>query len=331
MRVAVDAMGGDHAPREQVAGSLLALSRDPKLEIMLVGRQADLEAELSTQGASMDRLELVFATDVIGMNEKPVEALKSKPDSSIGRAVLLVRGGHAEGLIAAGSTGAAVAAAGFGLKRLEGVRRPGIAVPMPALNKSGVCLLIDAGANPSCRPHHLEQYGVMGANYFREIFECASPRVAVVSIGEEEAKGNELTREATKLLRQGELNFVGNIEGRGLFGGDCEVAVADGFVGNIILKASQGCAEMILGKIHQRIGKEQPELMRELFGMTDYAEFGGAPLLGVDGHVMICHGRSDRRAIANAIRACTRAVQQNVKESIVAGLARTAARGASSA
>jgi glycerol-3-phosphate acyltransferase PlsX len=206
------------------------------------------------------------------------------------------------------------------LKRLPGVRRPGIAVPMPAHNAHGVCLLIDAGANPACRPHHLHQYAIMGANYYREIFEEESPRVSLVSIGEEETKGTNLTKEAAKLLRGSALNFVGNMEGRDLFGGACEVAVADGFVGNIILKSAEGFAEMLLGMIHEVLAGSSPEALRDIARRMDYAEFGGAPLLGVDGIVMICHGRSDRRAIANAIRACTRAVAHNLNENIVRGL-----------
>ena len=322
MRVAVDAMGGDLAPKEQVAGALAAVGLDTDLEILLVGRKKDLEAELAAQGGRPDSITIVHASEIVSMHESPVEAIKRCPDSSILKALELVRDGKADGMIGAGSTGAAVAAALMILKRVPGVRRPGIAVPLPALNESGVCLLIDAGANSACRPHHLEQYGIMGANYFREVYGVASPRVAVVSIGEEDAKGNDLTREAAKLLRKTDVNFVGNTEGIGLFGGDCEVAVAEGFVGNTVLKAAQGAAKMVLGKIHQRIGKEQPKLMRELIGMTDYAELGGAPLLGANGLVLICHGRSDRRAISNAISTCARASHHQVQEKIVAGLDR---------
>jgi len=324
LRLAVDAMGGDHAPRELVAGAVDAARKDSSLEVMLVGREAEIRAELDQLGDVPAAVRIVHASEVISMDDKPVEALKARPDSSILRAVGLVASGDADAVIAAGSTGAAVAAATMCLKRLPGVRRPGIAVPFPARNASGVAILIDAGANPNCRPHHLMQYAVMGANYYKSVWRVDKPRVGLVSIGEEETKGNSFTQEAKSLIRATEVNFVGNVEGRGLFGGDVEVAVTDGFVGNIILKSAEGVAELLLGKVKKTVGESDPASFLEIAKSFDYANFGGAPLLGVDGTVIVCHGRSDRRAIANAILVGARAVAGHVNEHIVAGLAREA-------
>ncbi|MCZ6573997.1 MAG: phosphate acyltransferase PlsX [Planctomycetota bacterium] len=322
MRVAVDAMGGDKAPRELVAGALEVARNDEGYEILLFGDRAQVEPELREQGGAPDNLTVVHAGSVIGMGESPVEALKKNPDASILRAIQALGTGEADACIAAGSTGAAVAASMMTLKRLPGVRRPGIAVPFPARNRHGVCLLIDVGANPNCRPTHLYQYAVMGANYYRSMFGEPSPRVALVSIGEEESKGTSLTKEAADLLRNGPVKFVGNVEGRDLFGGACEVAVADGFVGNIILKAAEGFAEVTLALVADVLTAANPAVLQDLARRVDYAEYGGAPLLGVDGVIMICHGRSDRRAIANAIRAARRAVKEHINDNIVEGLSR---------
>lgn len=323
MRVAVDAMGGDHAPHEIVAGALQAAHSDSKMRVLLVGDQERIESEFRTQGGAPDNVEVVHASDVVQMHESPVEALKKRPDASILRACQLVREDRADALIAAGSTGATVAACSISLKRLRGVKRPGIAVPMPARNRHGICLLLDGGANPSCRPDHLQQYAIMGANYYREMWGETNPRVGLVSIGEEETKGNDLTKEAGALLRDTDVNFVGNVEG--IFADKVEVALADGFVGNLILKTAEGLAEMLLGMVAETIGGTDPAAFKSLANRVDYAEFGGAPLLGVNGVVMICHGRSDRRAIANAIRSGARAIEHHVNDNIVQGLTRTPA------
>ncbi|MGQ0613055.1 MAG: phosphate acyltransferase PlsX [Planctomycetaceae bacterium] len=320
MRVAVDAMGGDHAPRELVAGALEAARIEPGFSVLLVGDQARIEAEIAAAGGAPANVSVRHAAQQIGMGESPVEALRKNPDASILRTVQLVASGEADACIAAGSTGAAVAAAMMALPRLPNVRRPAIAVPFPARNRHGVCLLLDVGANPACRPAHLFQYAVMGSNYFRSVFGEPNPRVALVSIGEEEGKGNALVKETTKLLRAGPVQFVGNVEGRGLFGGACEVGVTDGFVGNIILKAAEGFAETVLGLVSDVVKSSNPGLLKELARKVDYAEYGGAPLLGVQGVVIICHGRSDRRAIGNAIRVGARAVSGHMNERIVEGL-----------
>ncbi|MEM8883841.1 MAG: phosphate acyltransferase PlsX [Planctomycetota bacterium] len=322
MRLAIDAMGGDHAPRELVAGAVEAARQDENLEVQLVGPEEVVQAELSQLDDVPSGIRVVHAGGVISMDDKPVEALKRCPDASILKAMQLVGTREADAVIGAGSTGAVVAAATMALKRLPGVRRPGIAVPLPALNEKGVALLLDAGANPACRPHHLAQYAVMGANYYKSAWGTDNPRVGLVSIGEEEAKGNDFTRESATAIRTTDVNFMGNVESRGLFGGDCEVAVADGFVGNIILKTGEGVAELLLGRVKSVIGSSDPKSFLNIAKSFDYASFGGAPLLGVDGTVIVCHGRSDRRAISNAILVAARAVAGHVNDNIVAGLAR---------
>ncbi|MCZ6785710.1 MAG: phosphate acyltransferase PlsX [Planctomycetota bacterium] len=319
MRIAVDAMGGDHAPHEVVAGALDAARHNKAIEVILVGDETSIRREFDQQGGAPGNVRVVHASDVVGMTESPVEAIKKRPDTSILRTIQQMHEGHADACIAAGSTGAAVAASMMTLSRLPGVRRPGIAVPFPARNRHGVCLLLDVGANPNCRPVHLAQYAVMGASYFRAMFDEAEPRVALVSIGEEESKGTELVKNAARVMRKEPLNFVGNVEGRDLFGGACEVAVTDGFVGNIILKAAEGFAEVLLGIVGE-LADSNPAMLKDLARRVDYAEFGGAPLLGIDGIVLICHGRSDRRAIANAVRAAAKAVTLDINAHIVAGL-----------
>jgi len=320
MRVAVDAMGGDHAPRELVAGALEAARGDPDLEVVLVGLRDAVEVEVETQGGAPANLAVVHAAEVVAMDDRPVAALKTRPDASVLKTLHLLRSGRAGAAVAAGSTGAVVAAAQLVLKMLPGVRRAGIAVPIPARNPSGVCLLIDAGASVDCRADQLFQFGVMGASYYATVFGVDRPRVGLVSVGEEETKGNELTQRAAALLREGPLNFVGNVEGRDLFGGACEVAVADGFVGNIVLKSTEGCAEMLFGMVSEVLAKRNPDAILSVARKMDYAELGGAPLLGVDGVVLVCHGRSPGRAIANAIRAAGRVVDRRVNDAIVRGL-----------
>ena len=320
MRLAVDAMGGDHAPKELVAGAVEAARKDPEIQILLVGREDEVRAELETHPGAPSNIEVVHASGVISMHEKPVEALKRSPDASILRAMRLVGDREADAVVAAGSTGAVVAACTFALKRLPGVRRPGIAVPFPARNEKGVALLLDAGANPNCRPNHLAQYAVMGKNYYESAWGGKNPRVGLVSIGEEDSKGTAFTKEAAEAIRAQDVNFIGNVESNGMLLGACEVAVADGFVGNIILKTAEGTAELLLGRVKGAIGKSNPEAFLSVARSFDYAEFGGAPLLGVDGTVIVCHGRSDRRAITNAILVASRAVAGHVNENIVAGL-----------
>ena len=322
MRIAIDAMGGDFAPREVVAGALIAARDRVAREILLVGRRNEVEAEIEAQGGAPANISVVDAPDVIEMAASPVEALKRTPGASILVALQQLRLDNADAVLAAGSTGAAVAASMMVLKRLKGVKRPGIAIPLPSNNAHGVGLLLDAGANPNCRPRNLLQYAVMGTAYYRQVFGEENPRVGLVSIGEEETKGNALTKDAAKLLRHSGLNFVGNVESRNVFGGACDVAVCDGFVGNIILKTAEGVVELMMGMTAEVLKDRDPQALHSVAKRLDYAEFGGAPLLGFERLVTICHGRSDRRAISNAIRASARAVDKHMGDRIIEGLAR---------
>jgi phosphate acyltransferase len=309
IRVAIDALGGDRAPDEIVAGAAAAVSSE--IEPVLFG-----PADLDTLG-----LELVVAADSIEMDEHPVEAVRSKPDSSLVRAIHAVADGEADVVLSAGSTGATLAAALFGLRRLPGVLRPAIAVVIPA--RAGPTVLIDAGANADARPEHLLQFGHMGALFAEEILGVVDPEVRLLSIGEEDEKGNQLTLDAHELLRASELRFGGNTESRRLLEGDTDVIVTDGFTGNIALKALEGTIWSLLDGIQAELrsstrGKLGGLLIRpaahRLRRRLDPESYGGAYLLGLRGLVVIAHGSSSRVAIANAIRLAARGVEHRVVE-----------------
>lgn len=324
MRIAVDAMGGDFAPREVVQGGVQAAQKFTDATILLVGDLAALEKEISVTGQSKPKnLELIPASQVISMSESAVDAIRSKPDSSLLKCVELVKKGEAAALISAGNTGAVVAGATMVLGVLPVVKRPGIAVPIPTQN--GACYLIDAGANIYCNPLHLLQYAIMTSAYC----ECAkgipNPRVGVLNIGEEDSKGNELVKQTHTLLKKAGLNFIGNIEGQGIFRGECDVVVCDGFVGNIVLKVVEGCGEFMARRLKAEVTNMKSEscagpmseIMMKLKEKTDYAEYGGAPLLGLNGIVIICHGRSNARAITNAIKVAVESTSHNLNEEIL--------------
>lgn len=321
MRVAVDAMGGDHAPRALVAGALEATRADDSLQVLLVGRRQELEAEIQEQGGAGPNLEVVHAEQVIAGGDRPVEAVRREQDASIRKALELVRAGRADAVVAAGSTGAIVAAAQLVLKPLPGVKRPGIAVPLPSRTTHGNCLLVDVGATPDARPQHLYQFGLMGREYVRGVYGIDEPRVGVLSTGTGDTRGTSVVQEAMALLRSAPIDFVGAIEGRDLFNGACEVAVVDGFVGNVLLKATEGCADFLFGLVSEVVAPRNPDALLSVARRVDYAELGGAPLLGADGVVIVCHGRSDARAISNAIREAVRAIEHDVNATIVRGLA----------
>jgi len=324
MRIALDAMGGDEAPAVTVEGALTALSADSSLAIDLVGDPAQLDPLLSQASYDGSRLSVVAAADVVGMDEKPTEALRQKPDSSIAVAWRLMASREVDAVVSAGNTGAVVAA---GLRTrlfLPGVRRPGIAVTLPTMR--GRSVLIDVGANPAARPEHLLQYAVMGVIYAREVLGVESPTVGLMNIGSEDSKGNELYRETHALLQGSTLSerYVGNIEGRGLYQGEADVLVCEGFVGNVVLKVSEGMAEFLIRALaHDVIGQLDAERDVALAALETasrqyhYREHGGAPLLGIDGVCMICHGSSDGRAIANALRAATTLQSRQVNVQIV--------------
>jgi phosphate acyltransferase len=307
IRVAVDAMGGDRAPDEVVAGALDA--RSPELEPILFG-----PAGLDTGG-----LELVEAPDTIGMDEKPAEAVRAKPNSSLVAACRAVAEGRADAVVSAGNTGAMLAASFLELRRLAGVARPAIAVPLPA--RHGPSVLIDAGANADARPEHLLQFGHMGAIFAEEILGIPRPEVRLLSIGEEPEKGNHLTLQAHALLAESGLNFRGNAEARDLLKGAADVVVADGFTGNVALKLIEGTIRELLDALRTQIasttrGKLGGLLIRPaaraLRTELDPDTYGGAYLLGLRGLVVIAHGNSGRRAIANAIRLAARGVEHDV-------------------
>ncbi|MEA2683057.1 MAG: phosphate acyltransferase [Chloroflexota bacterium] len=306
VRVALDAMGGDNAPTAVVAGGLAALAADPGLQLQLVGREAELRAILGS--GRPERLSLVNATEVVGMDEHPASAVRTKKDSSINVGARQVAEGKADAFVSAGNSGGIMAAAIFVMKRLPGLDRPAIGTPIPT--KVGQTLLIDSGANTDVRPEYLYQWALLGDAYARHIFKVDRPRVALLSNGEEDTKGNELTLASHALLRGAPVNFVGNIEGRAMFGGSADVVITDGFTGNVVLKTIEGVADMILSGIRDAAmasmtGKVGGLLLRPnlqpLRDRADWRKHGGAPLLGVNGVCIIAHGRSDEEATKNAV------------------------------
>jgi len=326
LRLAIDAMGGDFAPRQIVLGAAAARDLLPADEIILVGDQDAIRRELAEAGAREERLTIVHASQVVGMADPPVEAIRRKPDSSMRRAMELMARGEADAVVSAGNTGAFVAAGHMVVKRLPGIRRPGISVVFPTFH--GPVVLIDVGANVDSRPVHLLQYGLMANLYAREVIGIKRPRVGILSIGEEDDKGNELAREARELIQKAPLNFCGNAEGRDLFTGRFDVIVCDGFVGNIVLKTVEGLVDNMFQTIMHECSGLEPvvqgklgPVLKELQRRHDSEEYGGAPLLGVDGIVIICHGNSRSRAIANALRAAGTYARQGVNRMIVEEIA----------
>ena len=328
MRVALDAMGGDYAPHVTVEGSVLA-ARSSKVEIILVGREAELRAELAKYDTKKLPISVYNAQEVIGMDEPPAQAVRQKKDSSMFVAARLAAEGKADAFVSVGNSGAAMASALLNMKRLPGVSRPPILTVFPAIN--GACAMLDVGANVDCKPKHLLQFAVMGTIYMRNVFGIQNPRVGLLSIGEEETKGNELSLSAFGLLKDSGLNFIGNCEGRDITRGNADLVVCDGFVGNILLKFGEGVTEMMLKlvknefKAHPLAWASLPFLwaaLKDLRKKVDYSEQGGAPLLGVDGVCMIGHGRSDSKAIKNAIRAASRFAETNINAEITADLAK---------
>jgi phosphate acyltransferase len=329
MRIAIDAMGGDFAPREVVAGTVLAASIPNVTSLILVGDETAIRAELSICGGDQSKIQIRHASEVVGMGESPAHAVRKKKDSSIGRAVELVRDGEADAVMSAGNTGAAVAASTLKLRTLEGVDRPAIATVMPT-QKSAVVLL-DAGANIDCTPEQLLQFAVMGSVYSNKILGCERPVVGLLSIGGEESKGNDVTKRTFAGLQKSHLNFRGNVEGRDLFEGDTDVIVCDGFVGNIVLKTSESAAtaftrwlkrELTANPVRKAACLLLKGAFRALKKQLDPEMYGGAPLLGVRGVCIIAHGGSSRHAIYHAIRVASEAVLFHVNDDIIAGVAK---------
>ena len=327
--IALDAMGSDRAPRPEIEGAIQA-ARHYDVRVALVGREEPIRAELARYPAAAGlSLDVVNATEVITMEDKAVQAVRAKRDSSLRVGLRLVREGRAAGFITAGNTGAAMTTAKMVLGAIPGVDRPALAAVFPTAVNT-VAILLDVGANVDCKPHNLEQFAVMGEIYFRSMFGTKRPRVGLLSIGEEETKGNELTRDSFQLLKQLPLNFVGNVEGRDLYGGQVDVIVADGFVGNVALKTSEGVANLVRATLKETLKTTITRqvgylLSRSAFAdfkkRLDHTEYGGAPLLGVKGVCFITHGSSNANAIKNAIRVAAEFAERKIIDKIEKELA----------
>jgi glycerol-3-phosphate acyltransferase PlsX len=321
--IAIDAMGGDHAPRAEVEGAILA-ARELDVRIVLVGAENVVRQELDRHKLRGLPIEIVNATEVITMTDSPSQAFRRKKDSSMHVAARLVRDGKADALVSAGNTGAVMTVARFVLGTLPSVDRPALAAAFPNM-KEKISVILDVGANVDSKPAQIEQFAVMGEIYYRAIWGVKKPRVALLSIGEEEMKGNDLTREAANLLKRTSLNFVGNVEGRDVFRGNVDVIVCDGFIGNVALKISEGLVEhigvmlkrAIKSSLTSQIGYALSKRAFDDFRKrTDSSETGGAPLLGVRGITIIGHGRSNPNAIKNAIRVAAELFRARVNEKI---------------
>ena len=323
MKIVVDAMGGDHAPREIVRGAVQALPGSD-CSVILVGRESLIREELATAGDfPAGRIEIVHASEVVEMCDVPGSALRKKKDSSMRVGISLVAEGKADAFVSAGNSGAIMAGGLLILKKVHGIDRPAITATIPSPH--GPIVLIDAGANVDCKPEHLLHFAYMGEAYARKFIGIPNPRIAVISIGEEDSKGTDLTRETCELIRKASLNFVGNQEGRDFFSGKADVFVCDGFVGNVVMKTMEGMAQAFGPFLKTEIDKSllakvgmvlASGAIRNFKKRLDYAEYGGAPLLGVRGGVMICHGSSDQKAIRNAILAVSAMVGFRLDEEI---------------
>ena len=333
MRIAIDAMGGDDAPGEIIAGvleSIELLAEDDKL--ILVGPEDEIEAHLSPSRFRTGAISIVHAPDIIAMDDVPIESLRRKPKSSIAVVAKLAKRGQADAVISAGNTGACVAAFQMRMRNLPGVNRPGIAVVFPT--PEGPVTICDVGANIACKPIHLYQYGVMASVYSKHLLGIDKPRVGLMSIGSEDAKGNEVVKKTRELMKSdSNMNFVGNIEGRDIFRGACEVVIAEGFVGNVILKLTEGLVDGLFKAIKQELMEEKKLLamkfkpvMERIYTKYDYNEYGGALLLGVNGTALICHGSSQRRTIKNAILASKRFYTEKINDKIIEYLSGTCVR-----
>ena len=334
MRIALDAMGGDHAPGPIVTGAIEAVHQDTDLTVVLVGDQARIETELAkAHDAPRDRLPIVHASQVIGMEEKPVQALRSKRDNSISTCWGLMASGEVKAVVSAGNTGAMVASALFNQKMfLPGVRRPGIAAIFPS--HQGPVVIVDVGANMNAKAEDLYQYGVMGAIYAETILGVDNARIGLLNVGTEDDKGTDLTKATRALYQNSPLahRYVGNVEGRDIYEGHARVVVCEGFVGNVLLKAGEGAVEFLFAALKQEVARLLPSLpgdsgqkivtgLKELKARFEYQEFGGGPLLGIRGACIICHGASGARAIRNALRVAGAMAEDKLNDMIVEQLA----------
>lgn len=323
MRLALDAMGGDFAPAVTVEGAVETVNETSDIDIILVGDEPSIKKELASRKYPQSRLQIRHASQIVEMGESAILALRRKKDSSIKRAVELVKNNEADAVVSAGHSGVAMATAMLMLGASKGVARPAIAAIMPTLK--GIFVLLDAGANVDCNPENLFQFALMGDAYCKTMYGIPEPKIALLSIGEEDTKGNLLTKEAFKLIKDSDMKFTGNIEGKDIFLGKADVVVCDGFIGNIVLKTSEGLAETIMKMLKKEISDMATGRLGYLFmkpalrnfkKKTDYAEYGGAPLLGINGACIISHGRSSSMAIRNALKVADEFSRKKVYEII---------------
>jgi len=325
LTIAVDAMGGDHAPKSEVEGAIRAAASLPDIKVILVGIEDVVRRELATHAEARDlNIEIQHASEVITMEDAAAKAVRTKKDSSIRVASRLMREGIAQGVVSAGNTGAVMATAKMVQGMIRGVDRPALAAVLPT-EKGTPVVVLDVGANVDSTPEMLYQFAVMGELYSRTIFHNASPRVGILSIGEEEHKGNELTKAAWPLIKGLPINFIGNVEGRDIFSGLADVIICDGFVGNVVLKVSEGLVDMIKSMLRESLEATVTRKIgyvlsraayKEFRKRVDYSEFGGIPLLGVKGANIVCHGRSNANAIKNAIRVAAEFAAGNIQKKI---------------
>lgn len=323
MKVVLDAMGGDHAPQVNIEGAVQTVQESDDIEVILVGDETAIRKELKDRKYEAGRISVVHASQVVEMHESPTAAIRKKRDSSIRVGVGLVKAGKADAFVSAGHSGAVMGTSLLLLGMSKGVDRPAIATLMPTLRDTFV--LLDVGANVDCKPENLHQFALMGNIYCKLVLGRENPKVGLLSIGEEDVKGNELTKEAFKLIRQSSINFIGNIEGKDIFTGAADVVVCDGFTGNIALKISEGLAEAILKMLKREISNVMAgrigylmlkPAIRNFKKRTDYDEYGGAPLLGINGTSIISHGRSSAKAIRNALKVADDFARKRVYEAI---------------
>jgi glycerol-3-phosphate acyltransferase PlsX len=336
MKIALDAMGGDRAPAATVNGAVWA-ARDFGFSVQLVGKPDEIEAELANHNTAGLNLSIIPASEVIEMDDHPSAAVKAKKDASMVVAARLVKNGDSDAFVTAGNSGGALAAALFGMGRIKGIKRPALSTVFPNDSTHGCCLILDVGANTDVRPEFLLQFALMGYHYAEKVLNIPNPRVGLLSTGEEENKGSLLIQETTPLLKASRLNFIGNVEGKDIPAGLADVVVTDGFTGNVFIKGAQGVA-LIIQKILEREIKRRPAAivgallargaLKALKAKLDYREFGGGPLLGVNGIVVVGHGRSDAYAIRNAIRVAHTAAENNIVQAIENGLAQWQASAA---
>lgn len=332
MRIAIDAMGGDHAPDEIIAGALEAAPLlDDYDKVILIGPEQLIHSKLSDKQISKHHIEIVDAPEVINMDEKPIEAIRNKKHSSI--AVMAKMGKKdVDAVISAGNTGACVAACQMRMRNLPGVNRPGISVVFPTFD--GPVTICDVGANINCKPINLYQYTVMANLYSKNVLGIDNPKIGLMSIGEEDAKGNETIKKAREMLKSdGNLNFIGNVEGRDIFAGKCDVIITDGYVGNVVLKLTEALVSYLFKSIkyellenHKLLALTFGKVMKQIYKKYDYHEYGGAPLLGINGVCLICHGSSKARTIKNAIMAAKKYHTKHINEHIVEYLSQSTVR-----